>query len=269
MSDIGTSIGCLALLGLAAYGMARRGTSRRLHRLQQEYGAENVFFSRVDESYIAFDSTKKRVALSGRGGASSTGSSMGVYSFAQLSSAEIVSNGTTLARVSRTEEVGSASAALLWRPAVAERDSAAMRRIGLRVNVNDPVYPTFLVQFVYEAMPGSEKPVAEERPELTALRSFYDRLRTAMRQTEAVSTEAASSSSATVPSGPCVVSITSARNTIDAINAIRRLRPDLDLVAAKRLAENMPAVVMTGVDFQEAERLRNSLALQGIGVSII
>jgi ribosomal protein L7/L12 len=267
MSDIGISIGCLALLGLAAYGMARRGTSRRLRRLQQEYGAENVFFSRVDESYIAFDSTKKCVALSGRGGASSTGSSMGVYGFAQLSSAEIVCNGTTLARVSRTEEVGSASAALPGRPATAEIDSAAMRRIGLRVNVNDPVYPTFLIQFVYEAMSGSEKPVAEERPELTALRSFYDRLRTAMRQTEAVSTEAASS--ATGASGPCVVSITSARNTIDAINAIRRLRPDLDLVAAKRLAENMPAVVMTGVDSQEAERLRNSLALQGIGVSII
>ncbi|WP_158820956.1 ribosomal protein L7/L12 [Granulicella sp. S156] len=267
MSDFTVSIVSVALFCVVAYLMARHGAARRLRRLQQEYGAENVFFSRVDQSYIALDPTKKRVALSGRGGSSSTGTSMGVYDFAQISSAEIVSNGTTLARVSRTEEVGSPSTALLSRPAAAEINSESMRHVGLRVNVNDSVYPTFLIQFVYEAIPSTEKPAAEERPELTALRSFYDRLRTAIRQTEAVSAEAGLSAAS--PSGPCIVSIVSARNTIDAINAIRRLRPDLDLVSARNLVESMPAVVMTGVDPQEAERLRNSLALQGIGVSII
>ena len=267
MSDFAVSLVSITLICLVIYWMARHGAARRLRKLQQQYGAENVFFSGVDQSYIALDPANRRVALSGRGGSSSTGESMGVYGFGQISSAEIVSNGTTLARVSRTEEIGSVSAESLSRPAAAESNSGSMRHVGLRVNVSDPVYPTFLVQFVYEGMPDSAKPVTKERPELTALRSFYDRLRTAMRQTEAVSTEAGLT--ATAPSGPCIVSITSARNTVDAVNAIRRLRPDLDLVAARKMAENMPAVLMTGVGPEEAERLRNSLALQGIGVSII
>jgi ribosomal protein L7/L12 len=267
MSDFAVSIVSITLVCLAIYWMVRHGAARRLRKLQQQYGAENVFFSGVDQSYIALDTAKKRVALSGRGGSSSTGTSMGVYGFAQISSAEIVSNGTTLARVSRTEEIGSVSASSLSRPSAAESNSEPMRHVGLRVNVNDPVYPTFLVQFVYQGMPDSAKTATKERPELTALRSFYDRLRTAIRQTEAVSTE--TDLPVASMSGPCIVSITSARNTVDAINAIRRLRPDLDLVAAEKLAENMPAVLMAGVAPEEAERLRNSLALQGIGVSII
>jgi ribosomal protein L7/L12 len=260
MSDFLGGIILLVLVGLVVYVIVRWGTLRRLRTLQQKYGAENVFSSSVDGSYIAFDVRKKCIALAGSGGSSSSGTSIGIYDFAQVSSAEIVSNGATLARVSRAEEVGSSSIASLQRVA-AGINSASMHRLGLRVNVNDLVYPTFLVQFVFEARPIREKPVAEEGLELTALRSFYDRLRTAIGQTEAALP-------VVPPSRPCAVSIISARNPIHAGNVIRELRPDLGFAESKQLVENLPAVVMTGVDFQEAERLRSSLALQGIGVSI-